>query len=111
MNSMDYNYKVRSVIGQVDNFTANKRMWFNIQVRATFLWSWIISWALVDYTDIRKIIGCKLDDVQASSVSMNNSIGTITSYFHTSMVVHPGFNDHLQIHNLIHGNILSSSSK
>ena len=35
----------------------------------------------------------------------------ITSYFHTLMVVHLGSNDHLRIHNLIHGNMLSSLSK
>jgi len=42
---------------------------------------------------------------------MNDSIGNITSYFHTSLVVHPGFKDHLQIRNLISGTMLSSSSK
>jgi len=71
----------------------------------------MISQALVDYADMRRIIGCILDDVQAPCVSINNSIGAITSYFHTSMVVHPGSNDHLRIRNLIHGNMLSSSSK
>ena len=39
------------------------------------------------------------------------SIGSITSYLHTSMVVHPESNNHLQIHNLIHGKMLSLSSK
>ena len=66
---------------------------------------------MVDYTDMGSIIGRILDDVQAPHVSMNNSIGTITSYFHTLMVVHLGSNDHLRIHNLIHGNMLSSLSK
>ena len=47
----------------------------------------------------------------APCVSMNDNIGSITSFFHTSMVVHPGFNDHLQIHDLIHGNMLSLSLK
>ena len=88
-------------------------MWtlFGKQVRTTFLWSWMISGALVDYTNIGKIIGCILDNMYAPCVSMSNSIGSITSFFHTSMVVHPRFNDYLQIHNSIHGNILSSSSK
>ena len=54
----------------------------------------MISQALVDYTDMGRIIGCILDDVQAPHVSMNDSIGSITSYFHTSIVVHPGSNDH-----------------
>ena len=44
-------------------------------------------------------------------MSMKDSIGSITSYFHTSTVVHPGFNDYLRIRNLIHGNILLLSSK
>ena len=42
---------------------------------------------------------------------MKDSIGPIFSYFHKSMVVHPGSNGHLQIRNLIHRNMLSSSSK
>ena len=95
MDTMDYNYKLRSVIGREDDFKANKWTCFDKQVHATFLWSWIISQALVDYTNTRRIIGCILDDVYATCVSMDNSIGTITSYFHTSMVVHPGSNDHL----------------
>ena len=67
--------------------------------------------ALVDYTDIREIVGHILDDVPAPYVSMNNSIGSMTSYFYVSMVVHSRPNNHLQIHNLIHGNMLSSLSK
>jgi len=111
MNALDYKYKLRSVIGREDDFTANKWKWFDTQVRDTFLWSWMISWALVDYTDMGSIIGRVLDNVYALSVSMKDSIGSITYYFHTSMVVHPGSNDYLRIRNLIHGNILSSSSK
>ena len=71
----------------------------------------MISWVLVDYTDMGRIIGCILDNVYVLSVSIKDSIGSITSYFHTSMVVHPGSDDHLQIQNLIHGNMLSSSFK
>ena len=99
------------MVWQEDDFIANKRTWFDTQVRVTFLWSWIMSRALVDYTDIGRIIGCILDDVQAPYVSMNDSVRNIISYFHTSMVVHPGSYDHFWIHNLIHGNMLSSSSK
>ena len=66
---------------------------------------------LVDYTDMGRIIGHILDDVQAPCVSATNNIGSITSYFYTSMVVHPRSDDHLRIRNLIHGNMLSSSSK
>ena len=110
-NAMDYNYKLRSVIGLDDDFTASKWMWFDIQICATFMWSWMMSRALVDYTNMRRIIGYILDNVQPPYVSMNDSIGAITSYFHISMVVHLRSNDNLQIPNLIHGNILSLSSK
>ena len=111
MNVLDYNYKLRSVIGREDDFTANKLNWFDTQVHATFLWSWMVLLALVDYIHMGRIIGRILDDVYALSMLMKDSIGSITSHFYTSMVVHPGSNDHLQIHNLIHGNMLSSSSK
>ena len=90
INALDYNHKLRSVIGREDDFTANKWKWFDTQVRNTFLWSWMISRALVDYTDMGRIIGCILDDLHAPYVSMNGSIGSITPYFHTSMVVHQG---------------------
>ena len=36
MNATDYTYKLRSAIGQEDDVTANKRMWFDAQVHATF---------------------------------------------------------------------------
>ena len=98
------------MIGGEDDFTANNWTWFDKQVRATFLWSWI-SRVLVDYTNMGSIIGCIMDNIYAPCVSINDSIGTITSYFQTSMVVHPRSNDHLQIHNLIHGKMLSLSSK
>ena len=111
INAMNYNYKLRSVIERDDDFTANKHMWFDTQVCATFLLSWMISRALVDYTNIERIIGSILDDVQAPYESMNDSIETINSYSHTSMVVHLGSNDHLWISNLIHRNMLFSSSK
>ena len=110
-NVMDSNYNLRSVIGQEDDYTDNKRTWFDTQVYATFLWTWMISQALVDYTNMGRIIGHILDDLQAPQVSMNNSIGTITLYFHTSMVVHSESNDYLPISNLIHGNMLSSTKQ
>ena len=104
MNVMDYNsnYKLRSIIGRENNSTANKWTWFDMQARATLLWTWVISWALVDYTDIGRIIDGLLDNVEAPYVLENNSNVTITSSFSTSMVVHPGSNYYLQIRNLIH---------
>ena len=111
MNVMDYNYKLRSVTGQEDDFTANKQTLFDTQVRATFLWSWMISGPLIDYTNMGRIIGCILDGIQTPYVSMKDSIRKITSHFHTSMVEHQGSNDHLQMCNLIYRNILTSLSK
>ena len=42
---------------------------------------------------------------------MRDSIRSTTSFFHTSMVLHPGPDDHLHIHKFLHGGLLSSSSK
>ena len=111
MNVMDYKYKLRSVIGREDNFTLNKWSWFDTQVGDTFLWSQRISQALVDYTGIREIIGCIHDNVYKPSLPIKDSIGPITLYFHISMIVYSGSNNHLQIRNFIHGNMLSSSLK
>ena len=94
MNALDYNYKLRSIIGQEDDITTIKWKWFDTQVCGTFLWSWIISWSLVDYTNMRKTIGHILANVYAPPNSMKASIGSITSYIHASMVIHPGSNDH-----------------
>ena len=111
MDKTDYNYKLRSVIGHNSDFIANKWTWFNKQVRAIFLWSCMLSRALVDYINMGKMIGRILDNVYTPCVPMNNIIWTISMYFYTSMVIHPGSNNYLQIHNLIHRNMLSFSSK
>ena len=81
MNVMDYNfnYKLRSVVGREDDFTANKWTWFDIQVCASLMWIWMISQALIDYTNMGRIIGGLLDNVQALYVSASNNNGTITS--------------------------------
>ena len=92
---MDYNYKLMSMIGREDDFITNNWTWFDAQVCNTFLWSWMISRALVDYTDMGRIIGRILDNVYAPSVSMKDSIGSIISCFHASIVVHPWSNDHI----------------
>ena len=86
---MDYNYKLRSVIGQEDDFTANKWTWFNKQVCDIFLCSWMISRVLVNYTDTGRAIGCILAEVYEPSVSTRDSIGSTTSFFNTSIVLHP----------------------
>ena len=42
---------------------------------------------------------------------MKDSVGSITSFFHTSIVVHPGLNDHLCIRKFIQEGLLSSLLK
>ena len=71
----------------------------------------MISWKLVDHTKIGRAIGRLLDLVYAPSASMRDSIGSTTSFFHTSMVVHPGLNDHLRIRKFLHNGLLSSLLK
>ena len=71
----------------------------------------MISRKLVDYTDMGRAIGCILDKVYAPSMSIRDSIGSATSFFHTSMVLHPGSDDHLRIRKFIHESLLSSSLK
>ena len=66
---------------------------------------------LVDHTSIGRAIGRLRDMVYAPSVSMRDSIGSATSFFHTSMVVHPGSDDHLRIRKFIHKGLLSLLSK
>ena len=111
LNATDYNYKLRSVIGQEDDSKVMKWTWFNKQVRDTFLCSWMISRALVDFTNIGRAIGRIRDMVYAPSVSMRDSIGSTTSFFNTSMVVHPGSDDHLRIGKFVHKGLLSSLLK
>ena len=74
LNPTDYNHKLRSMLGREDDIIANKLTWFNKQVYATFLCSWMISRVLVDYTDMGRTIGCILDEVYAPSVLMRDSI-------------------------------------
>ena len=109
--TMDCNYKLRSVIGREDKFTTKKLLWFDAQVCVIFLWSLMLLLTLVDYTDMRGIIGRILDDLLVLHVSMNHNIGSTTTLFYVSMAVYSGFNDHLRIHNLINRTMLSSLSK
>ena len=71
----------------------------------------MISQALVDYTNMERATGRILDKVYAPSMSMRDSIGSTTSFFHTSMVLHPGSDDHLRIRKFMHKGLLSSLSK
>ena len=75
------------------------------------LWPWVVSQAFVDYTETGRIIGCPIDTVQTLSVLGTDSNKTLTSYVHASLVVHPGSNNHVPMCNLVHGNMLSLSSK
>ena len=111
LNTTDYNYKLRSVIGREDGSKVTKWTWFDKQVRDTFLCSWMISRKLVDHTNIRRAIGRLLDMVYAPSASMKDSIVSTTSFIYTPMVVNPGSDDHLRIRKFIHKGLLSSLSK
>ena len=111
LNINEYNCKLRSVIGLEDESKVTKWTWYNKQVRDTLLCSWMVSRKLVDGTNIGRSIGRLLDLVYAPSSGMRNSVGSTTSFFHTSMVVHPGSNDHLRIRKFIHEGLLSSLSK
>ena len=111
LNTTDYNYKLRNVIRQENDFKVKKWIWFNKQVCDTFLCSWMISRKLVDHTNIGRAIGRILNMVYAPFLSMRTSIGSVTSFFHTSMVVHPGSDNHLRIHKFIHTCLLSSLLK
>ena len=50
----NFNYKLRNVVGREDDFTANK---------------WVISQALVDYSNMGRIIDPMMDNIQAPYVS------------------------------------------
>ena len=66
---------------------------------------------MVDHTNIGRAISRLLGIVYAPSVSMGDSIESATSFFNTSMEVHPGLDDHLRIRKFIHKGLLSSLSK
>ena len=108
LNANEYNYKLRSIIGQEDESKVTNWTWSNKQVRNTLLCLWMISRKLVDHTNIGRAIGRLLDLVYASSAGMRDSVGSTTSFFHTSMVVHPESDDHLRICKFIYKGLLSS---
>ena len=72
---------------------------------------WVISRTLLDYTETARFIGCLIDTVQKSFVSGTVSNGTITSHAHASLEVHQKSSNHIQMCNLVHGHMLSLSSK
>ena len=111
LNATEYNYKLRSVSGQENESKVKKWTWFNKEVRDTFLCLWMTSRKSVDHKNIRRAIGCLLDMEYAPSASMRDSIGSTTSFFHISMVVHPGLDDCLHIRKFIHKDLLTSLSK
>ena len=112
LKATDYNYKLRNVIGREDNYNdVTKWTWFNQQVHNTFLCSWMISRSLIDFSNIGRAIGRLLDVVYAPSASMRKSIGSTTLFFHTSMVVNRGSDDHLRIRKFIHDGLVSLLSK
>ena len=111
LNTTEYNYTLRNVIGQKDEYKVIKWTWFNKQVRDTFLCSWMISQKLVYHTNIRRAIGRLLDLMYAPSASTRDSIESTTAFLYTSIVVHPGSDDHLRIRKFIHEGLSFSLSK
>ena len=111
LNTTDYNYKLRSAIEREDDFKVTKWTWLDKQVCDTFLCSWMISRKLVGHMNIGRAIDRILDRVYKPSVSIRDSIGSATSFFHTSIVLHPGSDDHLRIRKFIHKGLLSLLSK
>ena len=94
LSTNEYSYKLRSVIGREDESKVTKWTWFNKQVRNTLFCSWTISRKLVDGSNIGRAIGRLLDLVYTPSAGMRNSVGSTTSFFHISMVVNTGSDDH-----------------
>ena len=111
LNTNEYNDKLRSVIGQEYVSEVTKWTWFNQQVRDTLFCSWMASQKLVDGPNIWRAIGRLLDLVYAPSAGMRNSGESTTSFFHTSMVVNFGLNDHSRIREFIHEGLLSLLTK
>ena len=70
LNANEYNYKLRSVIGQEDESKVTKWKLLNKQVRDTLLCSQIRSRKLVDHTNIGRAIGHLLSLVYAPSAGM-----------------------------------------
>ena len=71
----------------------------------------MISQMLVDHTNIGRAIGRLLNVVYAPSASTRDSIGSTTSFFHTSMVEHSGLDNYLHIHRFIQEGLLFLLSK
>ena len=71
----------------------------------------MISQKLVDHTNIRRVIVGLFNMVYSPSGSMRDSTRSTFSFFHTSMVVHPGPDNHVHIRKFIHEGLLSSLSK
>ena len=111
LNANEYNYKLRSVIGKEDVSKVTKWMWFNKQAHATLFCSWMISRKLVDSSNTGRAIGRLLNLAYAPLAGMRNSVGSTTSFLHTSMLVNSGSNDHLCIRKFIHEGLLSSLTK
>ena len=56
LNTMECNYKLRSVIRREDQSKVTKWTWFNKEVSDTFLCSWMVSRKVVDHTNIGRTI-------------------------------------------------------
>ena len=77
-------------------------MWFDTKVCTVLLWIWVVSRALVDYTETRRVIGCLIDTVHTPYVPGTVSNGKITACVYKSLTIHPGSNNHVWMFNLVH---------
>ena len=111
LNVNEFNYKLRSAIGQEDESKVTIWTWFNEQVHDTLLCSWMISHKKVDHTNIGRAIGRLIDLIYAPTAGMRDSVGSTTSFLHTSMVVHLGLGNYLRICKFIHKDLFSSLTK
>ena len=66
---------------------------------------------LLDYMKTGMVIGYLMDNIQQPSVLETNSNGTLTSYIHMSLALYLEYNSHIQMCNLVHGSMISLSSK
>ena len=111
LNANKYNDKLRSVIGQEYISEVTKWTRFNQQVRDTLFCSWMVSLKLVDGSNIRRAIERLLNLIYVSSAGIRNSVGSTTSFLHTSMVVNSESNDRLRIRKFIYEGLVSSLTK
>ena len=86
-------------------------MWLDVQMHVTFLWTQVKSWTLHDCTKTEWVLGYVKNNVQLPSVLRTDSNEILTSYAPVSFAVHPESSSHIGMCTLVHGSMLSLSSK